>query len=96
MEKLFLHNGFNKTGSTSLQGNLAHNAAGLAKQGILYPYDPQAPFIQRWQHAQLAAAVPGRQLHWLLPRKRGTLEQAFAALHDRIAQNACDTLVLSS
>lgn len=96
MKKLFLHIGFNKTGSTSLQRDLAHNAAVLAEQGILYPCDPQAPFMQRWQHAPLAAAVPGRQLHWLLPRKRDTLDQAYAALRDRIAQSTCDTLILSS
>ncbi len=96
MKKLFLHIGFNKTGSTSLQKNLAHNPEALAAQGILYPNDPQAPYMQRWQHAPLAAAVPGRTLSWLLPRNRATLDQAYAALRERIAQSSFDTLVLSS
>lgn len=37
MRQLFLHIGFPKTGTTSLQAFLAANAAGLAARGVLYP-----------------------------------------------------------
>lgn len=96
MKRLYLHIGFNKTGSTSLQKTLARNAGALAEQGILYPYDPQAPYTQRWQHAPLAAAVPGRSLSWLLPKKRAALTEAFPALQNRLEHDDFDTLLLSS
>ncbi|TDK50897.1 hypothetical protein [Antarcticimicrobium luteum] len=96
MKRLFLHIGFNKTGSTSLQKTLARNAGALAEQGILYPYDPQAPYMQRWQHAPLAAAVPGRTLSWLVPKKRATLTEAFPTLRGRLEHGAFETLLLSS
>lgn len=96
MKKLFLHIGFNKTGSTSLQQNLAANSDALARQGILYPHDPQAPYMQRWQHVPLAAAMPGRYVHWLSQKKRKTLDRAYEALFDEISGAAQDRLVISS
>ncbi|SIT18293.1 hypothetical protein [Paracoccus saliphilus] len=96
MKKLFLHIGFNKTGSTSLQKNLAANTHVLARQGIFYPHDPQAPYTQRWQHVPLAAAVPGRNLPWLVPKKRATLAQAYDSLYTQLHHSNFNTLVLSS
>lgn len=96
MKRLFLHIGFYKTGSTSLQKSLALNAAALAQQGILYPYDPQAAYTQRWQHVPLAAAVPGLRLSWLMSQKRKTLGQAYTALQERIGRDEAETLILSS
>ena len=69
MKQLFLHIGFNKTGSTSLQRNLAQNSAALLEQGFLYPHEAEAAYTQRWQHAPLAAPVPGRNLGWLVRKK---------------------------
>ena len=96
MKKIFLHIGFNKTGSTSLQRNLSENSAALQHQGILYPYDPSAPYMQRWQHLPLAAAIPGRNVAWLLPKNRAGLAQAYSALKERITASSCNTVVLSS
>ncbi len=96
MKTVFLHIGFYKTGSTSLQHNLAMNKTALAQQGIFYPYNPRAPYTQRWQHAPLAAALPGRTLSWLLPDKAKTLDRAYDRLFADFANSGCNTLVLSS
>ena len=37
MRRLYIHIGYPKTGTTTLQNFLAHNAAGLAARGVLYP-----------------------------------------------------------
>lgn len=96
MKKLFLHIGFYKTGSTSLQKNLARNAAALQTQGICYPFAPRAPYTQRWQHAPLAGALPGRKLSWLTPNKAKTLARAYKSMFAAFEASGCDTLVLSS
>ncbi len=96
MKKLILHIGFNKTGSTSIQQNLALNADRLRDRGILYPYDPAAPYTQRWQHVPLAAALPGNRIGWLSPKKAKTKEAAWDSLSRVLAASACDTLILSS
>ena len=96
MKKLILHIGFNKTGSTSIQQNLALNADRLRDRGILYPYDPAAPYTQRWQHVPLAAAVPGNRIGWLSPKKAKTKGAAWDSLSRVLDASACDTLILSS
>lgn len=96
MKKLFLHIGFNKTGSTSLQKNLALNSGRLLQQGILYPNAPKEPFMQHWQHVPLAAAVPGRQVHWLNQKKRKTLDQAYSSLFDSLEGQDYEALLISS
>ncbi|WP_417475702.1 hypothetical protein [Leisingera sp.] len=96
MKKLFLHIGFNKTGSTSIQKNLASNAEALQEQGFLYPTNTNAPYMQRWQHVPLAAAVPNRQVPWLSHKKRATLGQAYRSLFSWLETQTFHTLVLSS
>lgn len=96
MKKLFLHIGFNKTGSTSLQQNLAANTAALSRQGILYPHDRRAPYTQRWQHVPLAAAIPGRHVPWLSQVKRKTLDRAYETLFAAVKGTPHDRLVISS
>jgi len=96
LKRLFLHIGFYKTGSTSVQRNMVQNAEALRKQGICYPYDPQAPYTQRWQHAPLAAALPGRKLRWLTPGNAKTLNCAYQSMFAAFEASGCDTLVLSS
>lgn len=96
MKKLFLHIGFNKTGSTSLQKNLEINAKELQARGVLYPSKRNAPFMQRWQHVPLAAAVPNRNVPWLRERKRDTLGQAWPSLQQYLAAHPHDQLILSS
>lgn len=95
-KKLFLHIGFNKTGSTTIQRTLAENSEALLKRGVFYPNNIDASYQQRWQHVPLAAAVPDCNLHWLLPKKRKTLHRAFEELKEAIVAHAFDTLVLSS
>jgi len=56
MKKLFLHIGFNKTGSTSLQHCLSQNSAILEAAGFLYPGVNEDSFVQNRQHTPLAAA----------------------------------------
>lgn len=96
MKKLFLHIGFNKTGSTSIQKDLALNAGALLAQGILYPFRPAAPYMQGRQHVPLAAAIPERKVSWLKKTKRPTLDRAYEALFADLETQAFDTLLLSS
>lgn len=96
MRQLFLHIGFNKTGSTSLQKAMFVNASALEHHGILYPSDVDAPYVQRWQHVPLAAAVPGCRLEWVTPRKMATLNDAYSNLHSKLRSSDHHTVVLSS
>ena len=96
MAKLFLHIGFAKTGTTSIQNDMAKNFDALLEQGILYPSDPKAPFMQRVQHLPLVAAIPNHTLRALRPGKQRTLDKAFSSLRSYIAEHSCDTVVLSS
>ena len=96
MKTIYIHIGFNKTGTTSLQNDLVNNAGKLAQRGVLYPYEEDAIYIQRWQHLPLAAACPGLNPHWILPRKLKTVENAFDAVFQKIGESGCDTVVLSS
>ncbi len=96
MKKLILHIGFNKTGTTSIQKDLTLNADRLLAQGILYPCDPNASYVQRWQHLPLAAAIPDRRVPWLSPAKRKSLGRAFSDLKSYIADQNFQTLLISS
>lgn len=96
MKKLFLHIGFNKTGSTSIQKNLARNAEALKQQGIFFPFRPKAPYMQGRQHVPLAAAVPGRHVHWLRQHKRESLKTAFTTLRADLEEQDCNAAVLST
>lgn len=68
----------------------------MAKQGVFYPYNPQASYTQRWQHTPLAAALPGRKLNWLQPGKAKTLDQAYDQMFADFDTSGCNTLLLSS
>lgn len=96
MKKLYLHIGYNKTGSTSIQQNLVLNAGKLLELGFLYPHDPKATYTQRIQHAPLAAALPGMKLDWLTPRKKKTLSQAYDDFSKAISQKQFEALIISS
>ncbi|SIS95494.1 hypothetical protein [Paracoccus saliphilus] len=96
MRKLFLHIGFNKTGSTSLQHSLVENSDTLEEQGVLYPYERTAPFCQTKQHVPLAAAIPGRNVFWLLPSKQKTLDDAYSSFWKYIDGKEFNTLIISS
>ena len=96
MRTIYIHIGFNKTGTTSIQNDLVINAGNLAQQGYLYPYESDAIYIQRWQHLPLAAASPGLSPHWLTPRKRKTVSEAFDAVLSKIGETRCENVILSS
>lgn len=96
MKQLYLHIGFNKTGSTSLQHCLSQNSAVLEASGYLYPGQPQDSYVQNRQHTPLAAALPDRPVSWLRPRKRATLDQALPDLLKAIEASPAETVILSS
>ncbi len=96
MKRLVLHIGFNKTGSTSIQTDLVLNADALQAQGVLYPNDASAPYMQRVQHLPLATAMSERRITWMGPKKRATLDQAYPSLHAALKQQQFETLLLSS
>ena len=96
VKKLFLHIGFNKTGSTSIQESLLRNAPRLLERGVFYPCNVEAAYFQRVQHVPLAAALPGMKLGWLNARKAGTVGQAYDDLFGAIEQSQFETLILSS
>ena len=96
MKRLFLHIGFNKTGSTSLQHCLSQNRATLEQAGFLYPGAAQDSYVQNRQHTPLAAALPDRQVGWLRPRKCKGLENALPDLRAAITASPAQTVILSS
>ena len=59
MKKLFLHTGYNKTGSSYIQKCLTRNAAWLQQKGVFYPPDSARAYMQNSQHVPLAAALTG-------------------------------------
>jgi hypothetical protein len=96
LKKLFLHIGFNKTGSTSIQRNLARNAAALEQAGYLYPGKPSDSYMQNTQHTPLAAALPERAVKWLRPPKQARLDAALPDLLAAISRSPAPNVVLSS
>ncbi|MDA5092859.1 hypothetical protein O2N63_02030 [Aliiroseovarius sp. KMU-50] len=96
MAKLFLHIGFAKTGTTSIQNDMVKNFDALLEQGILYPSDPRAPFMHKVQHLPLVAAIPNHTVHNLPPEKKATLDRAYNSLHSHLSKYSFNTLVLSS
>lgn len=96
MTKLFLHIGFAKTGTTTIQSSLVRNAARLREQSILYPANPAASFVQNIQHLPLAMGVPGRNGAALSPEKQAVIGRAYQDLFQVLATRNPDTLVLSS
>jgi hypothetical protein len=96
MKRLFLHIGFNKTGSTSIQENLVKNAPRLLEQGFFYPCNVEAAYFQRVQHVPLAAAIPDMKLNWLNGKKTRSLGRAYDDLFNATQQNTFETLMLSS
>lgn len=96
MKRLYLHIGFNKTGSTSLQQCLYQNRAVLETSGYLYPGTSQDSYMQNQQHTPLAASLPNRTITWLRPRKQATLDQALPDLLAAIAASPASSVILSS
>ncbi|MFY0312383.1 hypothetical protein ACFMBG_21080 [Leisingera sp. D0M16] len=96
MKQLFLHIGFNKTGSTSIQTDLVRNAAVLERAGYLYPGRPSDSYMQDTQHSPLAAALPERRLNWLRPPKKARLGQALSDLLEAISRSPAPNVILSS
>lgn len=76
MKKLFLHIGYNKTGSSYIQRCLTRNHEALAGAGFLFPCTPNKPYIQKRQHVPLAARLTGLPFRWLLPHKENRLNRA--------------------
>lgn len=96
MKRLYLHIGFNKTGSTSLQQCLCQNRATLEASGYLYPGAAQDSYVQNQQHTPLAASLTGRDILWLTPRKRDTLDRALPDLLTAIEASPAEAVILSS
>lgn len=95
-KSLYLHIGFNKTGSTSIQRDLAANAEQLAARGVLYPANPKEAHVQRRQHVPLAAALADVPVHWMSRQKRATLDQAPAAFRAAVQASSAEKIILSS
>lgn len=96
MKKLFLHIGFNKTGSTSLQHSLFKNAINLESVGYLYPGQATDSYMQSRQHVPLAATLPDRQIAWLRPAKNKVLAQALPDVLTAIRESSAHSVILSS
>ena len=63
--RLILHIGDYKSGSTSIQQFLRRNKDLLAENGIYFPCEKSAYYMQWGQHVLLATALTGRGVHWL-------------------------------
>jgi hypothetical protein len=84
-QRIFVHVGVPKSGTTFLQSSLARNGAALRRQGVLYPAeDPDLMF-----HAALD--VRGNHKAW--GRKRSTVEGAWDELCARARKHRGTTVV---
>lgn len=100
MDRIILHIGTEKTGTTSIQHALAHDRDALAARGFLFPQ-----LFGSENHMEIAvyAADDGQQmelrLHELdkakcdLPEYRARLRQKLA---DEVAASACHTMIISN
>ena len=100
MDRIILHIGTEKTGTTSIQHALAHDRDALAARGFLFPQ-----LFGSENHMEIAvyAADDGQQmelrLHELdkakcdLPEYRARLRQKLA---DEVADSACHTMIISN
>jgi len=73
---LYLHIGFNKTGSSYIQKCLVENNDGLRKMGFIYLGKSDASYFQNNQHVPLAAALSKFDFYWLNNLKRKTIGKA--------------------
>lgn len=96
MKRLVLHIGFYKTGTTSIQACLSVNSAQLLSQGVFYPKDMGASYVQRRKHSPLVAALPDMKPTWLNPKKSQTYEQAYDDLFRTLGKTEFETLILSA
>lgn len=94
-KKIFLHIGFFKAGSTSIQVGLKHNAAFLERNGFLYPFRPGAAYVQNGQHTPLRAALTNAHHPSIVPSKRATIEFAVPDLLADIAASPAHNVILS-
>ncbi len=95
VKKLFLHIGFNKTGSTSIQNALVENADHLAQNGFFYPCMAGAGYFQNVQHVPLAAAV-APEIRWYRKRPEISLDTVYEDLLREFDDCGADNLILSS
>lgn len=90
-KRLILHVGQSKTGTSTIQGFLAHNRRRLWREaGVLYP---QAGRQSAAHHSIAAAFLPSGSAGWIRREDAAVLR---AALDDEIADHAADTIVVSS
>lgn len=90
MRRAIVHIGMPRTGSSTFQFVLWHRREELEKLGILYPdLTPRsAAQTPHMSHQHLGEAMDGRR-----PRSEG--RELLDKLSDRLAETACDTVVIS-
>lgn len=101
VQKILLHVGMAKSGSTALQHAFRRDAAGLARHGVLYPEVKSSKVSHKILAFRLCEdhELPGhfRNLHGGSEvRKRVCFERDWAAIKAQIARQRPHTLLLSS
>lgn len=96
MKRLVLHIGFYKTGTTSIQACLSVNQEKLLSEGIFYPKNTSASYVQRRKHSPLVAALPDMKPTWLNPKKTKTYKRAYDELFKTLEKTEFETLILSA
>lgn len=101
MKTVYVHAGYHKTGTTSIQISLTRAAATLAQNGVLYPASGRPESARFGQH----------ELAWSLMRRRnylpaawasrsdlgaGAADRLFGALRAEIEAADCATVIISS
>lgn len=101
VQKILLHVGMAKSGSTALQHAFRRDAANLARQGVLYPEVKSSKVSHKFLAFRLCEdhELPGhfRNLHGgSEARKQACFERDWAAIKSQIARQRPHTLLLSS
>lgn len=93
---LYLHIGFNKTGSSYIQDCLVKNIDTLEKSGFTYPAESDATYVQNKQHVPLAAALSNFDFYWLNNLKRKTIDSASVDFFNDLAKSDQANVIVSS
>ena len=90
LKNLYLHIGYPKTGTTSIQSFMAKNTAALMRRGILYPETGRMHDAHYGYNFSLGIGkYDGTQ-------KLGTPEQLLAELKKEVERSGCENIVISS
>lgn len=94
-KRVYIHIGFEKTGSTAIQDYCAANSDALARKGIFYPADKSAPLVYDRTHWPIVA-VFSETNKFVPPQKQLTVTELKKSIDEVIQSSKCENIVFSA